>query len=193
MIKLKQAVIVEGKYDKAKLSNIIDAPIIDVDGFGIFNNPEKAELIRFFARRTGIIILTDSDRAGFKIRGFIKGIVNEGEAINVYIPDIYGKERRKTAPGREGKLGVEGIPDDILIEAFTKAGVFSETAPVRPKITKADLAAKGLSGGKNSAERRKKLQASLGLPENLTANGLLDVLNAMFGREEFERLNCEFQ
>jgi ribonuclease M5 len=188
IIKIKQAVIVEGKYDKSKLSNIIDAPIITVDGFRIFKNPEKTELIRFFARTSGIIILTDSDRAGFKIRGYIKGIVTEGEIINVYIPDIFGKERRKSAPGREGKIGVEGIPDELLIEAFDRAGVFSDSVPDRPKITKADLAAKGLSGTENASERRKTLQKELGLPENLTANGLLDVLNVIYTKDEFKKL-----
>jgi ribonuclease M5 len=188
IIKLRQAVIVEGKYDKAKLANIIDAPIITADGFNLFNNTEKTELIRFFARTSGIIILTDSDRAGFKIRGFIKGAVNEGEIINVYIPDIFGKERRKSAPGREGKLGVEGIPDEIIVEAFRKAGVFSENTPPRPKITKADLAAKGLSGGENASKRRRELQSQLGLPENLTAGGLLDVLNVIYSKDEFEKL-----
>jgi ribonuclease M5 len=184
----KQAVIVEGKYDKAKLANIIDAPIITVDGFGLFKNAEKLALIRYFAEKTGIIILTDSDRAGFKIRGYIKGAVLKGEIIDVYIPDIYGKERRKVSPGKEGKLGVEGVPDEVLIEAFAKAGISDKPADSdnrTEKITKADLAAAGLSGGNNSAEKRRELQKELCLPEHLSANGLLDILNVMMSRDDF--------
>jgi ribonuclease M5 len=154
------------------------------------NDPEKTELIRFFAKTTGIVILTDSDRAGFKIRNFIKSAVKDGEITNVYIPDIFGKERRKTSPGREGKIGVEGIEDALLLEAFKKAGVTGvsksqEDSAPSEKITKADLAEKGLSGGDNSSEKRRSLQKKLNLPENLSANGLLDVLNVMFTREEF--------
>jgi ribonuclease M5 len=174
---------------------LIDAPIITVDGFGLFRDTEKLELIRFFAKKTGIIILTDSDRAGFKIRGYIKGAVKDGEITDVYIPDIFGKERRKTTPGREGKIGVEGISDGLLLEAFKKAGVITDgcensakSSVPREKITKADLVLSGLSGGKNASTRRKTLQKQLGLPENLSANGLLDVLNVMFDRESFLKL-----
>lgn len=188
MIKLRQAVIVEGKYDKIRLSNIIDAVIIPVHGFSIYRDKEKADLIRTLARKTGIIILTDSDSAGFQIRNRIKNLAHGSEVINVYIPDIAGKESRKRQPSKEGLLGVEGVSDDILLAAFEKAGVFAETVSGERKnpITKADLLDLGLIGKENSASRRENLQKSLGLPKNLSANMLLEVLNVMYSREEFE-------
>ena len=125
MIKIKEAVIVEGKYDKIKLSSIIDTVIITTEGFRIFKNPEKLSLIRYYAQKTGVIILTDSDSAGFKIRGFLKGAIGKGKITNVYIPDIFGKEKRKENFSAEGKLGVEGIPADIIRDAFRKAGISS--------------------------------------------------------------------
>lgn len=189
MIKLKQAVIVEGKYDKIRLSNIVDAVIIPVHGFSVYKDRETAELIRALAKKTGIIILTDSDGAGFQIRNKIRSLAADGEVINVYIPDIVGKERRKRAPSKAGTLGVEGISDEILIEAFRNAGVFAESAPERKNpITKADLLDLGLIGGENSALRREKLQRTLNLPRHLSANMLLEVLNVMYSREEFAEL-----
>lgn len=187
MIKLKQAVIVEGKYDKIRLSNIVDAVIIPVHGFSIYKDREIAELIRTLAKKTGIIILTDSDGAGFQIRNKIRSLAADGEVINVYIPDIVGKERRKRSPSKAGTLGVEGISDEILIEAFRKVGVLAESASERKNpITKADLLDLGLIGGENSALRREELQRALGLPRHLSANMLLEVLNVMYSREEFE-------
>lgn len=190
MIKIKQAVIVEGKYDKIRLSNIVDAVIIPTNGFSIYRDKETAELIRTLAKTTGIIILTDSDSAGFQIRSRIRNIVRGGEVINVYIPDITGKERRKREPSKEGLLGVEGIDDKLLIEAFRKAGVIAEertpvTDPIRDRITKADLLDLGLVGGEGSAARRAGLQKKLGLPARLSANMLLEILNVMYTRENF--------
>lgn len=194
MIRLKQAVIVEGKYDKIRLSNIVDAVIIPVHGFSIYKDHETAELIRSLAKKTGIIILTDSDGAGFQIRNKIRSLAADGEVINVYIPDIAGKERRKRNPSKAGTLGVEGISDEVLIAAFQKAGVLTESAPERESperknpITKADLLDLGLIGGENSAARREELQRALGLPRHLSANMLLEVLNVMYSREEFAEL-----
>lgn len=186
MIKLKQAVIVEGKYDKIKLKSIIDAPIITTDGFGIFKNREKMALIKSLAQKRGIIIMTDSDSAGFMIRKKICGSVNSGRILNVYIPDIFGKERRKAHSSKEGKLGVEGVPKDVILTALKRAGVTStESVKSGGEITKADLFELGLSGRPNSAQKRLALLKSLNLPENMTANSLLEVLNIFFTKEEF--------
>lgn len=186
MLKLKEAVIVEGKYDKIKLSSVIDAVIIPTNGFNIFKNKETLEIIRYFASRTGIIILTDSDSAGFKIRSYIKGAVRDGKIINVYIPDIFGKERRKTSPSREGKLGVEGVDKDIILEAFRKAGVSADdTDTVSDPITRLDLYETGLSGGENSSAKRRELLKELDLPELLTTTGIVDILNTLMTRQEF--------
>lgn len=185
MIKVKQAIIVEGKYDKIRLSNIVDAVIIPVHGFLIYKDKEIAELIRTFARTTGIIILTDSDSAGFQIRSRIREIARGGEVINVYIPDIAGKERRKREASKEGLLGVEGIDDKLLIEAFQKAGVLAEDQlPKTDPITKADLLDLGLVGADGSAARREALQKRLGLPRRLSANMLLEILNVMYTYED---------
>lgn len=187
MLHVKQAVIVEGKYDKIKLSSIIDGVIIPTDGFNVFKNKETLALIRYFAETTGIIILTDSDAAGFKIRSFLKGAVGKGEILNVYVPDIFGKERRKTAPSKEGKLGVEGMEKEIILEAFRKAGIAAEEdgeQSQRDPITKLDLYECGLSGGKNSSLMRKRLLAELKLPELLTASGMVAILNTMMSRQE---------
>lgn len=186
MIKIKQAIIVEGKYDKIRLSNIVDAVIIPTNGFSIYKDKETAELIKTLAKKTGIIILTDSDSAGLQIRNALRNIVREGEVINVYIPDVHGKERRKRVPSKQGLLGVEGISDNILLNAFEKAGVFAQkSAEHKEPITKADFVELGLSGGTNSAAVRTALQKRLGLPERLSANLLLEILNVMYSREEF--------
>lgn len=186
MLKIKQAVIVEGKYDKIRLSNIVDAVIVPVHGFSIYRDKETAELIRTLARTVGIVILTDSDSAGFQIRNKIKELARGGEVINVYIPDICGKEKRKREPSKQGLLGVEGIDDNIIFEAFEKSGVTAQktNSPKEP-ITKADLMSMGLIGGENSAKLRAELQRKLGLPERLSANMLLEILNVMYTREEF--------
>lgn len=181
MIKLKQAVVVEGKYDKITLSSIIDAVIIVTNGFGIFKDKEKLELIKFYAGTTGIIIMTDSDRAGFIIRNHIKGAVKNGKIQNVYIPDIMGKEKRKLKPSAEGKLGVEGMNKEIILKALEKAGIAADETEIKKDslITKTDLFILGLSGGQNSSELRRKLLNHLKLPSLLSANSMLEVLNTM--------------
>lgn len=188
MLKIKEAVIVEGKYDKIKLSSIINAVIIPTNGFNIFKNKETVELVKFYAEHTGIIIMTDSDAAGFKIRSYIKSVVKNGRIINVYIPDVFGKEKRKTKPSAEGKLGVEGISKDLIIEAFEKAGVAASANSAKGNITKADLFEYGLTGGKNSSAYRKVILKALGLPGMLSANGMLEVINTMMNKEEFEKI-----
>lgn len=188
MIRCTMPVIVEGKYDKITLSNLIDGTIIETGGFGVFRNPELIEMLRVLARKTGIIILTDSDAAGFKIRNFIRSAVRDGKIVNVYIPDIYGKERRKTAPSKEGKLGVEGLRPEILEEAFRKAGI-GVTQTERPDpIRKSDFFFWGLSGTENAAERRLRLQKRLGFPERMSANALLGAVNVLYTRGEFSEL-----
>lgn len=179
MIKISEAIIVEGKYDKIKLSSIVDAVIIITNGFGIFKDTEKLELIRYYAQKTGIIILTDSDAAGRKIRGYIKGAVGNGKVTNVYIPDIFGKEKRKTKPSSEGKLGVEGVDTQILLEAFRKSGITASDNCRKSDITKLTLYEFGLSGGTHSKELRAKLQKKLGLPQQLSASALIEVLCTM--------------
>jgi ribonuclease M5 len=188
MIKIDEAIIVEGKYDKIKLSSIVDAVIITTNGFGIFKDEEKLGLIRYYAKKTGVIILTDSDAAGRKIRGYIKGAVGEGRIINVYIPDIFGKEKRKTKPSAEGKLGVEGIDVQILLSAFSKAGISSSERKQRSDITKLTLYELGLSGRENSSALREKLQLHLGLPRQLSAGALTEILGTMMNSEELRSL-----
>ena len=189
MIHIAQAIVVEGKYDKIKLSSILDAVILVINGFRIFRDPEKMALIQYYARTTGVIVLTDSDRAGFQIRNYLKGAVRDGKLYHVYIPDIYGKEHRKEKPSAEGKLGVEGIRKDVLLEAFAKAGVLTDEVPEKADpITRYDLYELGLSGGADSKARRKALQKRLGLPDLLSAASLLEVLNTMMTRQELQQL-----
>ncbi len=192
MIKIKQAIIVEGKYDKIRLSSLVDAVIIPTGGFAIYKDKEKQELIRTLAARNGVIILTDSDSAGFQIRSHLRNIVKQGEIINVYIPDVFGKERRKAQPSKQGKLGVEGMTTEALLDAFRKAGIIADEAhPKSEPITKADLMDMGLIGGENSAIMRAELQRSLGLPELLSANMLIEILNVMYTREEFLQMTSQ--
>lgn len=187
MIKINEAIIVEGKYDKIKLASVIDAVIIVTNGFGIFKDREKLELIRYYAQKTGIIILTDSDSAGRKIRGYIKGAIKNGSVRNVHIPDIFGKEKRKTKASAEGKLGVEGVGVEVILEAFRKAGITASENALPRDITKLTLYELGLSGGKDSCALRKKLQHSLGLPSLMSAASLIEVLNTMMTAEELSR------
>ena len=182
-IKLSQAVIVEGKYDKIKLSALLDAVIITTEGFGIFKDRQTAELIRKYASTTGIIILTDSDGAGFRIRGHIKGICPEGKITNIYIPDVFGKERRKTEPSKEGKLGVEGIDANVLRELFEKAGVTEFGKAPCDEMTMQDFFELGLTGAPRSSELRRLTAKLLGLPERMTPKALLEAANSFIGRE----------
>lgn len=177
MLKVNYPIIVEGKYDKIKLASLVEGDIITTDGFGIFKDKEKLAFIRLLAEKSPIILLTDSDRAGFRIRGYLAGAVPADRLIHLYIPEILGKEQRKEAPSAEGTLGVEGIPADILRRAFAQAGVLSDgevTSP--PPITKAQLYALGLCGGEGSAARRRQVQRQLGLPTKLSANALCAML-----------------
>lgn len=188
MIRLKQAVIVEGKYDKIKLSNLLDALILTTDGFGIFKDREKQAFLRRIAREHGVIVLTDSDSAGFLIRHFLQSALPQEQITHVYIPDLFGKEKRKRTPGKEGKLGVEGVSEQVLLQAFARAGITanqSDAPPAEP-LTTADLYVLGLSGKPDSAARRKALMQTLALPEHLSASALLRVLNGYVTREEFE-------
>ncbi len=189
MIKIDRAVIVEGRYDKIKLSSILDAVIIETEGFGIFNNKEKQQLIRRLADTKGLLILTDSDSAGFKIRSFIKGIVPAETIKHAYIPDIFGKEKRKTEASKEGKLGVEGVKKELILEALEKAGVFCEEIEKTEKreITKLDLYEDGLSGKADSDALRKKLLFHLQLPERLTSNALVQILNTFLTYDEYKK------
>ena len=188
MLKLSQAVIVEGKYDVIKLSNIIDALIIKTDGFAIFKDKEKQRLLRRLADEKGIIVLTDSDSAGFLIRNFISSCVPESKITHVYIPDVFGKEKRKTEFSSEGKLGVEGISEDVLLEAFRKAGVNAEKTDFRrEEITNIDLYEHSLSGKANSKENRKELLRRLSLPERMSTSSMVKILNSFVTKEEFEK------
>lgn len=188
MINIEQAVIVEGKYDKIRLSSVINGVIICTGGFRIFKDEDTMKIIRHYAEKTGIIILTDSDSAGFKIRNHIKGSVQNGKITNVYIPDIFGKERRKPAPSKEGKLGVEGMDEKILLEAFEKAGIVPGKERAAGGIDKMLLYELGYSGGQNSSERRKKLLEHLELPELMTAQAMADILNTMLSAEELTEI-----
>ena len=191
MLRIKEVIVVEGRYDKNTLSQVVDAVILETSGFGIFNDAEKRRLLQTLAESRGLIVLTDSDGAGFLIRNHIRGCVDPKLVKHAYIPDIKGKERRKAAPSREGKLGVEGMRPEILLEALRRAGATFDDQPAdrQPaQIGKADLYARGLSGKEGSAERRKALQRRLALPERMSADALLDVLNALMDREEFYRL-----
>ena len=190
-IKLNEAVIVEGKYDKIKLSNLLDAFIIETNGFGIFKDREKLQFIKRLADERGIIILTDSDHAGFMIRNRIASAVPKGRVKNVYIPDIYGKERRKAAPSKEGKLGVEGMTKEVIFEALKKAGVTCSVSQNDNPITTADLFELGLSGTPNAKENRKRLTDKLGLPEFLSTSSLLSCLNNMMTKEELKAMSIE--
>ncbi len=191
MIKIKEAVIVEGKYDKIKLSGIIDAPIIETNGFRIFKDREKAELLRRLALTRGIIILTDSDSAGFLIRSRLKGIAENGRILNAYIPEIPGKEKRKAQPSKERLLGVEGVEDRHILDALKRCGatlIDGESPTRRRQITKTDLYNAGLSGGENSAGKRRALLERLNLPGYITTNALLEIINCTMTAEEFESI-----
>ena len=194
MRKIREVVVVEGRYDKNTLSQVVDAVILETSGFGIFNDREKRKLLQTLAEKRGLIVLTDSDGAGFLIRNHIKGFVDPSLVKHAYIPDISGKERRKARASREGKLGVEGMRPQVLLDALTRAGAtFEDESNVQtssPRITKADLFALGLSGGAESARKRVELQRELDLPERLSADALLDVLNALMDRDTlFQRFS----
>lgn len=187
-IKINQAVIVEGKYDKIKLSNIIDAFIIETNGFSVFKDKEKLGFIKKLAEERGIIILTDSDSAGFMIRNHLSSAIPKDRITNVYIPDIYGKEKRKNAPSKEGKLGVEGMEAKTLLKAFEKAKINCEIKNNPDPITNYDLFELGLSGAPNAKENKKKLLKALDLPEFLSTSSLLSYLNNNMTKTELKNI-----
>ena len=191
MYRVKEVIVVEGRYDKNALSQVVDAVIIETSGFGIFNNAQKQKLLRTMAGARGLIVLTDSDGAGFVIRNFIRSCVDPKLLKHAYIPDVYGKERRKASPSKEGKLGVEGMRPQVLLDALIRAGATvdgEESAPPMARITTADMYSKGLTGREGSAARRAELIRRLDLPEHMAADALLDVLNAVMTRDEFMEL-----
>ena len=186
MVRIREAIVVEGRYDKNTLSQIVDAPILETNGFGIFKDKKQMELLRKVAKLRGLIVFTDSDGAGFVIRNHLKSAIDGRFLKHAYIPDIPGKERRKSAPGKEGKLGVEGMSPEIILQALRRAGatIEGENAPSRNSITKQDLMELGLSGGANSAVKRRKLLQNVDLPEHMSANAMLQALNLLYSLEE---------
>ena len=192
MIKIKEAVIVEGKYDKIKLSSLIDGLIIETGGFQIFSDREKIELLRRLADTRGLLILTDSDSAGFLIRNHIQSCIPKEKIRHAYIPDLYGKEKRKLHPSKEGKLGVEGIDPEILLESIRRSGASAieeaGSSEDKRKSTKLDLYEDGFSGGADSSKKRQVLLRELGLPERLTAKALVPVLNSLVNYEEYQKV-----
>ena len=194
MIKVKEVIVVEGRYDQNTLRQVVDATVVCTEGFGIFRAPERQEMLRRLAERRGLVILTDPDGAGGVIRGFLNGIVDPRYIKNAYIPDIFGKEKRKSSPSREGKLGVEGMRPEVLLRALEIAGATIEGEEERSggraaeEITKADLFRWGLSGGDRSREKRHILQRTLALPERMSASQLLQVLNIISTKTELEAL-----
>lgn len=191
MISVKEVIVVEGRYDRNTLSQVFDAVIVETSGFGVFNDREKLALLRRLAEARGLVVLTDSDGAGFVIRNFLKGAIDPALVKQAYIPDIAGRERRKRAPSKEGKLGVEGMKPEVLIEALRRAGATlggEEPARRAGGITKATLYELSLSGGPGSAEKRRALLKELDLPEKLSANALLDVLNALYTEAELREI-----
>ena len=189
MRSVEEVIVVEGRYDKNTLSQVVNAVILETGGFGIFKDSQKRQLLRTLAETRGLIILTDSDGAGFVIRNYIRSVVPQGRVLHAYIPDVLGKERRKSVPSREGKLGVEGMRPRVLLEALERAGAhFTDECDGHnsaDRISKADLFAAGLSGKADSTRARQELLKRLNLPERLSANGLLDVLNALMTRADF--------
>lgn len=190
MIKIKEAILVEGRYDKNTLSQIVDAPIFESNGFGIFKNKEHMSLLRQVAQKRGLIVFTDSDGAGFVIRNHVKSAIDNRYLKHAYIPDVYGKERRKAAPGKEGKLGVEGMTKDVLLDALKRAGAtFDETVTTAARnITKQDFVELGLSGGQDSSEKRRQLLQKLGMPDKMSSNAMLQAVNLLYSKEELVKL-----
>ena len=191
MVKVKEVIVVEGRYDKNTLSQVVDAVIVETAGFGIFSNTEKLALLRRLADRQGIVILTDSDGAGFVIRNYLKGAIDPEKIKHAYIPDIEGREKRKRSYSKERKLGVEGMKPELLLDALQRSGATLDDTPgatPESRISKADLYAAGLSGRKDSAAKRQALLRQLELPERLSPNALLDVLNALMSRDAFLQL-----
>ena len=191
MRRIREVIVVEGRYDKNVLKQVVDATVVETGGFGVFNSKERLSLLRRLAAERGLIVLTDSDGAGFVIRNFLKGAIPKERVKHAYIPDIYGKERRKAAPGKEGKLGVEGMEPQVLLDVLERAGATfegGERTELRRPITKAELYELGLTGTPDSTVRRAALLKKLGLPERMTTNAMLEALNILYDREELTAL-----
>lgn len=186
MVKIKEAIVVEGRYDKNTLSQIVDAPILETNGFGIFKDKAQMKLLRQVAEKRGLIVFTDADGAGFVIRNHIKSAIPGKYLKHAYTPDVFGKERRKATPGKEGKLGVEGMRPEIIIDALKKAGATIEGEQIlsQKQITKQDLMDLGLSGGADASTKRLALLKKLGFPERMSANAMLQALNLLYTLEE---------
>lgn len=191
MVKIKEAIVVEGRYDRNTLSQIVEAPIFETNGFGIFKNKEQMALLRTVAQKRGLIVLTDSDGAGFVIRNHLKSAIPGAYLKHAYIPDIAGKEKRKAAPGKEGKLGVEGMRPEVILEALRACGAtFDNETQDSPRtaITKQDFVELGLSGGTDSSVKRLCVQKAMNLPEHMSANALLQALNLLMTADELRNL-----
>ena len=193
--KIREVIVVEGRYDHNTLAQVVDATVVELGGFAVFHDAEKLALLRRLAETRGLILLTDSDGAGFVIRSHLKGALPKEKVKQAYIPDIAGKERRKRRPGKEGKLGVEGMTPEILLACLKRAGatILGEDTPTEQPITKQDLFDLGLSGGANASEKRKKLMKKLALPEHLSPNGLLQALSLLYTREELTALAAQLE
>lgn len=198
MIRVKEAIIVEGRYDKARLAGLVEGIVVETGGFQIFQDRQRMALIRRLAAQRGVVVLTDSDGAGFLIRGKLSQCLPPSQVKHAYIPDVPGKERRKAKPSKEGKLGVEGMSLEALEHSLRRAGAEIDSGgeaslPAEEALTKTDLFRLGLSGGPGSGEKRKRLQARLGLPERLSANGLLQALNGLYTKAQVEKLAEELE
>lgn len=190
MVKIREAIVVEGRYDKNTLSQIVDAPIFQTNGFGIMKDAQLLEVLRCVAKKRGLIVFTDSDGAGFVIRNYLKSAISGEYLKHAYIPDMPGKEKRKSAPGKEGKLGVEGMTPQVVLDSLRRAGAtFDDETTIAncQQLTKTDLFFMGLSGGPDSSIKRKHLQKMLDLPEHLSCNALLEVLNLLYSKDDIYR------
>ena len=190
MVKIKQAIVVEGRYDQNALRQIVDAPIFTTAGFGVMKDRELLVLLRQIAEKRGLIILTDPDGAGFVIRNYLRGALPKEKVLHAYVPDVTGKERRKRKPGKEGKLGVEGMTPEVLLRALEQAGAEMDGTEMcrSQQMTKTDFYELRLSGWPDSAARRQTLKQKLGLPQHLSTNALLEAVNLLYTREELEKL-----
>lgn len=191
MVKIRQAIVVEGRYDKNTLSQIVDAPILETSGFGIMNNRENLKLLRRVAQERGLIVFTDSDGAGFVIRNYLKSAIEPKYLLHAYIPDVYGKEKRKSASGKEGKLGVEGMPPEVILDCLRRCGATFEdekSSVYKEQITKLDLFNMGFSGNPDSRAKRQKLLKMLDFPEHMSSNAMLQALNLLYTKDEFYRI-----
>ncbi len=190
MVNIRECIVVEGRYDKNTLAQIVNAPIVETSGFGIFKDKDQQHLLRQIAAKRGLIVFTDSDGAGFMIRNFLKGLIPASQLKHAYIPDIPGKERRKASAGKEGLLGVEGMTPQIILEALRRSGatIEGERELESSAITKQDFMALGLSGGAGSSEKRARLMAKLGFPKRMSSNALLQAVNLLYTLPELQEL-----